>query len=278
MSLRTWLRQRYGQRMDQRPFTLPTAVFHQSALVFAPHEDDETLGCGGMILHKRAAGADVGVVFMTDGRQSHAHLMPVDELVAHRRQEALDACRVLGVAADQVSFLGFTDGYLSEAAETAVSPVLDLLRQRQPAEVYIPYVKEPPADHVATNQIVLAALQQYNQPVTVYEYPVWFWYHWPWVGLNLRSQGERKAIVKNTLTTRLGWRLFTDFNCSLDISSVLTLKCQALEQHRTQMSSLIPEKGWLTLHDVAAGDWLACFFREKEIYRRYSPTPKHTHP
>ncbi|MCB8982729.1 MAG: PIG-L family deacetylase [Ardenticatenaceae bacterium] len=269
MSFRDWLRQRYWQRIRKRPFALPTAVFQQSALVFAPHEDDETLGCGGMILQKRAAGANVGVVFMTDGRQSHAHLMPVEELIAHRRQEALDACRVLGVAEDHVSFLDFTDGYLSEAVETAVSPVLDLLQQYQPAEVFIPYIKEPPADHVATNLIVMAALKQYSQPVTVYEYPVWFWYHWPWVSLDLHHQGERKAIVKNTLSTFLGWRLFTDFNCSLDISPVLAQKCLALEQHKTQMFSLMPDKGWLTLHDVAGGDWLACFFQEKEIYRRF---------
>ena len=37
------------------------------AIVFAPHPDDETLGCGGTILKKRSLGAPVEVVFLTDG-------------------------------------------------------------------------------------------------------------------------------------------------------------------------------------------------------------------
>src|SRR5687768_6580034 len=37
----------------------------RSAMVFAPHPDDETLGCGGTILQKRRAGASMRIVFMT---------------------------------------------------------------------------------------------------------------------------------------------------------------------------------------------------------------------
>src|SRR5207248_577693 len=39
----------------------------RSAIVFAPHQDDEVLGCGGTIVRKLRAGADVTVVFLTDG-------------------------------------------------------------------------------------------------------------------------------------------------------------------------------------------------------------------
>ena len=269
MVMRDWFRHRYQQALVNRLSLLDTAVSHRSALVFAPHEDDETLGCGGMILKKRAAGADVNVVFMTDGRQSHAHLIPTEQLVELRRQEAIAACRELGVAEADVSFLGFTDGYLSESIDTAVAQALDCLRQTRPQEVFIPYFKEPPADHLATNRIVLAALETFGQPVTVYEYPIWFWHHWPWVSLNPGTHGERRAIFKNTLHTFFGGRLFTDFNCFLDIADVRAQKCTALEAHKTQMTSLMPEKGWLTLHDVADGDWLACFFMNQEIYRRF---------
>ena len=108
-----------------------------------------------------------------------------------------------------------------------------------------------------------------DHPVTVYEYPVWFWHHWPWVGLKPHYPGERRAILHNTFATFFGRRLLTDFNCALDVAHVLEQKCLALEQHKTQMSSLLPEQGWLTLHDVAYGDWLACFFQKQEVYCRY---------
>ncbi len=40
-------------------------------VVVAPHPDDETLGCGVLIAAKRRLGAEVAVVFLTDGAASH---------------------------------------------------------------------------------------------------------------------------------------------------------------------------------------------------------------
>src|SRR6185503_20050877 len=38
-----------------------------SALVLAPHYDDEVLGCGGLLAQLAAAGAAVRELFLTDG-------------------------------------------------------------------------------------------------------------------------------------------------------------------------------------------------------------------
>ena len=38
-----------------------------SALVLAPHQDDEVLGCGGLAAQLAAAGGAVRVLFLTDG-------------------------------------------------------------------------------------------------------------------------------------------------------------------------------------------------------------------
>ena len=40
-------------------------------LVIAPHQDDETLGCGGYILLRRLEALPVDVLYITDGRASH---------------------------------------------------------------------------------------------------------------------------------------------------------------------------------------------------------------
>ncbi len=49
----------------------PLVFNQQLAMVFSPHQDDETLGCGGMIARKREQGIPVVVTFLTDGRGSH---------------------------------------------------------------------------------------------------------------------------------------------------------------------------------------------------------------
>jgi hypothetical protein len=53
------------------------------AVVFSPHPDDESLGCGGTILRKKQAGATVKLVHVSDGGASTT-LIPREELTAMR--------------------------------------------------------------------------------------------------------------------------------------------------------------------------------------------------
>ena len=57
--------------LDRRMNGPETLCRPRAAMVFAPHPDDETLGCGGTVVKLRRAGVDVHIVFMTDGRHSH---------------------------------------------------------------------------------------------------------------------------------------------------------------------------------------------------------------
>src|SRR6516165_9197753 len=79
----------------------------QPAVVVAPHPDDETLGCGGTVILKKRHGATVRVLMMTDGSASHPGLIAPDELAAIRAGETLAAVRVLGLRAEDVTFLNF---------------------------------------------------------------------------------------------------------------------------------------------------------------------------
>lgn len=277
-SPRGWLQRAYLHALMRHSKDLNQPDLGRSALVFAPHQDDETLACGGTIMRKRAAGAEIKLVFMTDGRSSHAQLMPAAELVTLRKTEALAAAQVLGLTPDDVFFLDFADGWLATQRRTAIAQVAALLRTHQPAEVFIPYFDEPPADHYVTNQVVLAALVENQQNVTVYEYPVWFWHHWPWVSLRQPTRQETKAVAQNTLTTRLGGRLLQDFRHHVYVSELLARKEQALAQHASQMERLRSDSHWPTLHDVADGDFLRCFFTDYEHFYVYEfEGSRHTH-
>jgi LmbE family N-acetylglucosaminyl deacetylase len=89
-------------------------------LVLAPHPDDEVLGCGGVIQQARARNLPVRVVFLTYGDHNEWSFMvyrkhPVVAPGALRRlglvrhNEALAAGEVLGLARDQLTFLGYPD-------------------------------------------------------------------------------------------------------------------------------------------------------------------------
>lgn len=241
----------------------------RSAIVFSPHPDDETLGCGGTIIKKIRSGADVKIVFMTDGQKSHQHLISENKLKSIRTSEALAASKKLGVEEDAV-FLSFEDGELSKSQNSAIQKVLKILVSQQPHEIFIPYYKEPllwSADHLATNRIVLAALQAYGRTVVIYEYPIWFWYHWPWVSLPIGNLRRVLVFLKDSLVSPLS--LLRDFRCSIFVGNVLELKRDALNQYASQMKRLIPDPRWVTLSDVSNGEFLECFFQEYEIFHQY---------
>lgn len=244
-----------------------------AAIVFAPHQDDETLGCGGAIIQKKRAGAAVKIVFMTDGSASHRHLMAQAALKRLRVNEALAACQVLGVASSDVIFLDYEDGRLQAEQASAIDTVVAILRHQQPQAVFVPYYRDLTPDHVATNAIVLAAVRQWQQPVTVYEYPVWAWHHWPWVSLPLGRGRGLKTILHHSLQAWFGLRLLRDFRAYMPINEVMAQKRQALEQHRSQMNRPCSHPNWITLHEVSNGEFLDCFFQAGELFRCYQLNP-----
>lgn len=240
------------------------ALLSQPAIVFAPHPDDETLGCGGTLIKMGRLGATVKIVFMTNGNQSHAHLISPNELSAMRHTEAVKAAEVLGVSAANVKLLDFPDGQLRLHRERASESVLSMLRQYKPAIVFVPASLEPPQDHRATFWAVTKAISQWGQPVIKIEYPIWLWFHFPWVKMP-HSRREWKTWIQNSIITLAGLRFITDFRHKVVIEEVTSQKLSALQQHRSQMETL--RDNWPVLSDVSDGEWLDCFFQEVEVFK-----------
>lgn len=145
----------------QHRVALPSAAVHgkgDSVMVFAPHCDDETLGCGGMLAHSVGNGADVRVVLVTNGDGFRLaagtafrklRVTPEECIrLAYRRQlETLRALSRLGVAPKMVTFLGYPDRgiepmwskywtseqlYKSRATKCDRSPYTNSLTQNAP--------------------------------------------------------------------------------------------------------------------------------------------------
>jgi LmbE family N-acetylglucosaminyl deacetylase len=246
---------------------MKSAVF-----VFSPHPDDATLGCGGTIIKKKRAEAQVKIVYMTDGRKSHAHLISEDKLKAIRANEALKACGILGLEENDVIFLEYRDGELTENQNSAIRKVSRILKFHKPKEIFIPHHKEPSLwakDHVATNRIVMSALKAYDRTSTVYEYPIWLWYYQPLNFTSISNAKETLIGLKPSFISKL--ILLRDFHYSVDIGNVLQLKHAALNQYRSQMTRLVPDPRWTTLDDLLDGRFLECFFQQYEIFHRHTP-------
>ena len=89
-------------------------------LILAPHPDDESIACAGIIQEAVKVGADVRVVFLTNGDNNELAFIVFEKRITFRRgeflhmgetrmQEAISALKLLGVAADNAVFLGYPD-------------------------------------------------------------------------------------------------------------------------------------------------------------------------
>jgi len=139
-------------------------------VVLAPHMDDEVLGCGGTIARHVAAGSDVKVVFLTDGRLGHAAGEDPARTVTVRRAESERAARVLGV--NRLFFLDAADGRLG--ADTVVAGRLhEVLEHERPEIVYLPFFLERHPDHRAANDVLVAATRDSRTQFECRGYEVW---------------------------------------------------------------------------------------------------------
>lgn len=237
-----------------------------SAIVFAPHPDDETLGCGGTLSKKLLSGAELHVAFMTDGSRSHEGRISPEKLRGLRRSEAEAACRELGLAAEHLVFLEIEDGCLDRQFHQAAAKVRELLERRRPEEVFVPYHADEHPDHVATRRIVLQALSELGLGARIFEYPVWFWNHWPWVRFS-RTRAGARALWHAAGPSRHMW--YRELRCAADVRETVAVKRAALSRHRSQMERLDGDPAWPILPDVSDGEWLECFFGRHELFYGY---------
>jgi N-acetyl-1-D-myo-inositol-2-amino-2-deoxy-alpha-D-glucopyranoside deacetylase len=98
---------------------------YKKLLVIAPHPDDEILIAGGFIQKVLKAGGEVRVVYLTSGDGSKMSVVRLDKrvrlapteflnLAETRREEAISATGVLGLAEKDLVFMGFPDESLLE--------------------------------------------------------------------------------------------------------------------------------------------------------------------
>ncbi len=124
-------------------------------LVFAPHPDDEVIGCGGLIAQHLRDKRAVRVVIATDGTKATGAAGDQDDYRAMREQESRDGLDVLG--GGELEFLRFPDRGLGDAV---AEPVRAHLLAFRPDLVCIPSPIEIHPDHAALSRVFCDLIQR----------------------------------------------------------------------------------------------------------------------
>lgn len=122
-------------------------IHARSALVLAPHFDDEVLGCGGLVAQLTAAGAVVRVLFLSDGSGAVPAETDRADHSARRRREAGQAAEVLGLAG--IDHLNLPDGSLDQRVDEMVRGIKRAILSLRPELLLVTSPLEGSPDHRA---------------------------------------------------------------------------------------------------------------------------------
>ena len=210
-----------------------------TTVVIAPHEDDESLGCGGTIALLRQMDVPVFVVFVSDGSKSHPNSkkFPAEKLRQLRETEALKALQILNVTSQNASFMRLKDTAVpnktSPDFDAAVQQMMEILKGINPKTILVTWEKDPHSDHRSSWQILNQAVLQLKTKPRVLQYLIWIW-----------ELGKQADITQNEVVK---W-------FQVNIKPVAEIKKKAVEAHLSQTTRLIDDdpEGFILSPEILA--------------------------
>jgi LmbE family N-acetylglucosaminyl deacetylase len=205
--------------MQHLPYAgIDTILGGERPLILAPHADDESLGCGGLIAACCERGQQPVVVILTDGSASHpgSKQYPPERLRQVRAAEARQAVAALGLAAENLLFFNYPDTALPSTREVS-DQMATLARDRGCTVMLAPWLHDPHCDHEAAAIMAREAARRVR--CRLLSYPVWGWLLPP----------DRPLPVRQVA----GYKL--------PIAAHLQAKRSAVAAHASQYSTLIDD-------------------------------------
>ena len=210
-----------AQRLSFRP--LREALEDRPFIVVAPHPDDESLGCGGLIAEACRQDLRGKVVIVSDGAGSHPNskAYPPDRLISLREVEAKRAGAALGLKPEDMLFLGLPDRFVpyeGQDAERGIAAIVECVRALDAGSLFVSWRHDPHCDHEASFRIAREVQRRVSE-VRLFEYVVW--------GHTLAPSTEVGPIQS-------GFRICLD-------GETLERKRRAVAAYRSQTSDLIDD-------------------------------------
>jgi N-acetylglucosamine malate deacetylase 1 len=221
-------------------------TYAHNVCVFAPHPDDDIIGCGGSIMHHIQKGNNIFVIYLTNG-DAGSLVYSKHQLAAMRRKEALNGLKKLNVSEHNAIFLDNPDGYLAYTEKNIIE-LINLIRRIKPTIVYMPHSEDNHADHKMTYKLVKEAVGRASGP--------WF------------QECLPEPWVVSTVACYEVWTPLQTFNYSEDITDVIDLKINALSEHISQLDAIPYTEAVKSLNNyrgimTGKGRYAECFYVEE---------------
>ncbi|MCZ6900068.1 MAG: PIG-L family deacetylase [Bacteroidetes bacterium] len=146
-----------------QPLALPVNRF-KDILVIAPHQDDETIGCGGTLLLTKNHCENLHIVYITDGGLIN---FPggIEESIKVRYLEAEKVCEELSATMHRMDI----SNHVPEPKKEHLEELAKIIQEVKPQVVFVPWLLDFPPKHRLSNHILLKTDQLFDLP----DFEIW---------------------------------------------------------------------------------------------------------
>jgi LmbE family N-acetylglucosaminyl deacetylase/glycosyltransferase involved in cell wall biosynthesis len=164
----------WGKSLNLCPLPQVQTINNQhnnlKVLVFSPHPDDETLGCGGTLAKLVQAGAQVRVILMSLGEKGFPEGFDPSKAGESRKTEFITAMGVLGIT--DIDFYNLPDSEIHHSKDL-VESITEEFYSYSPQWLYIPSPLDSHRDHVTVSLSVLSTWESLGYKQRIWLYEIW---------------------------------------------------------------------------------------------------------
>ncbi len=191
-------------------------------LVLSPHPDDEVLGLGGTLAAAAEAKERTIVVIFSNGVGSHP-LHKEKLIIKTRKEEALEASRILGVSRTEFLLLQDLDLRREIVEKDVLEKLWTIIKEEKPTKIFMPALDDMHSDHRAVAQSMLQLYAQYDMKTRIYTFTIWN-------PLSFLKRSEPRLVV--------------------DVSTQQHKKLEAIRAYKSQ---------WVSLYQLVPIIWIKTF-------------------
>jgi LmbE family N-acetylglucosaminyl deacetylase len=211
-----------------------------NVLVFAPHPDDEVIGCGGSLIYHQQKNDIITVVYITSGDAGSTEISK-KELSVVREREATEGMKFIGIT--NLIFLQQPDGYVEYNLKNIIT-ITNIIRKTKPDLIYLPHSQDAHRDHFQTYLLVTEAVGR--------------------AGSTAFQELEGKPWSVSTVLGYEVWTPLTTISFIRDISEYLEKKISTLQCHHSQLKNVQYDEATRSLNRYRGimtqkGEYCECF-------------------
>ena len=213
----------------------------KKTIVIAPHPDDEVLGVGGTLLRRKAEGAKVAWLIVTN---ISVEMGWSEEKVKQRSDEINQITKLFGF--DEVFLLEYPSTHLDHVPMSdLVASISEVFRSFEPEEVFVPHQSDVHTDH----GIVFNAVASCTK-----------WFRYPYV----------KRILAYEILSETDFNMLADQcffpNVFIDISLFIKDKLQAMEIYASEIRPYPFPRSYDAIRSLATVRGAASGFEAAEAF------------